>query len=117
MRQEERQERETERRGRGRPSKNELLTRQRANSIAGITEPITSKRKRDEEEKIKAEKEFLEKFLKSRKVARSPTREGREEKLETAMEENVGFKEIWQAIKSIRGHKKDRRIKKGNKRF
>lgn len=57
--------------GKGRPTHAEHLGRQRANSFESIIDSF--KRKREEEkDKIRTEKELLEKFQKTRAVSRSP---------------------------------------------
>ncbi|XP_011865601.1 PREDICTED: uncharacterized protein LOC105560791 [Vollenhovia emeryi] len=64
-------DRQKEPKKKGRPTNAEHLGRQRTSSFESIVD--TFKRKREEEEdRIRAEKELLEKFEKTRAVSRSP---------------------------------------------
>lgn len=66
-------ERQKEPKRKGRPTHAEHLGRQKANSFESIIDSF--KRKREEKkDKIRTEKELLEKFQKTRAVSRPPTK-------------------------------------------
>lgn len=64
-------ERQKEPKRKGRPTHAKHLGRQRANSFESIIDSFKRKRK-EEKDKIRTEKELLEKFQKTRAVSRSP---------------------------------------------
>ncbi|XP_025269024.1 trichohyalin-like [Camponotus floridanus] len=86
-------ERQKEPKRKGRPTHEEHLGRQRANSFESIVDSF--KRKREEkEDRIRTEKELLEKFQKTRAASRSPPTKRIEKAAEGTQEEkNTGNKE------------------------
>ncbi|EFN60705.1 hypothetical protein EAG_07911 [Camponotus floridanus] len=93
-------ERQKESKRKGRPTHAEHLGRQKANSFESIVDSF--KRKREEkEDRIRTEKELLEKFQKTRAVSRSPptkriekAAEGTQEEKSTENEEGLDMDKI-----------------------
>lgn len=115
-------ERQKESKRKGRPTHAEHLGRQRANSFESIIDSF--KRKREEEkDKIRTEKELLEKFQKTRALSRSPptkriekAAEGTEEEKSTKNENVLDMDKIDKVTEIILTIKNNTdEIKKENK--